>query len=411
MEELDEKEFVQFLRRYRFRTPGPLPGRTKVFLVLRRRSLAVAACVSLILGLALWTLVGRQGLRRTNRGPIVALTPTQPLHLGIAPGQDMGGSSFELCSSPSRETPKLFPILVDDKWGYIDRDGVLRLHATYDQAFTFSEGLAFVRIADKWGAIREDGSYAIDPGIRQDGGVFQENIAFLKSGNRETAIDTDGKMLFRVPRDINVWGFCDGLALARRDGQYGYIDTAGQIAIPLQFDDTRGFQEGFAFARTGGKYGYIDKSGKFAIEPRFDGADFFSEGVAAAKMNGKWGYIDRSGEFVIPPQFTSASQFSEELALVSRGEAPPVYIDHEGVVQIEGRYHWAGSFHEGVAPVEIDGLWGFINRSGDLVIKPQFSWVGSFEGDVAPFFAPTDYSGHRGWVDKSGRILWSPLNK
>jgi hypothetical protein len=37
--------------------------------------------------------------------------------------------------------------------------------------------------------------------------------------------------------------------------------------------------------------------------------------------------------------------------------------------------------------------------------------VGSFEGGVAPFFAPTDYGGHRGWVDESGRILWSPLNK
>lgn len=40
-----------------------------------------------------------------------------------------------------------------------------------------------------------------------------------------------------------------------------------------------------------GKWGYIDTRGNIIIPLQFEEADQFSEGMAAVKVAGKWGYI------------------------------------------------------------------------------------------------------------------------
>ena len=41
---------------------------------------------------------------------------------------------------------------------------------------------------------------------------------------------------------------------------------------------------------------------------------------------------------------------------------------------IESQFDWAGSFSEGLARVEIDYKWGFIDITGKFVIEPKFDW-------------------------------------
>src|SRR5208283_5605369 len=85
---------------------------------------------------------------------------------------------------------------------------------------------------------------------------------------------------------------------------FGFINPAGDVAIPLQFDAAEDFHEGLAVfgirEDKGGKLGvilsrfaYIDRTGKLAISPRFERAFPFSEGVAVVQTGNVWGYIDR----------------------------------------------------------------------------------------------------------------------
>jgi len=60
------------------------------------------------------------------------------------------------CSQKKTETPKLskesirlFPIVVNDKWGYIDKTGKIVIEPQFDYAYKFSEQLARVRIGDE----------------------------------------------------------------------------------------------------------------------------------------------------------------------------------------------------------------------------------------------------------------------
>ncbi len=71
---------------------------------------------------------------------------------GLAPVQDQGG-----------------------KWGYIDRTGAWVIPAQFDQAYSFSDGLAGVVVGDLRGFITADGRFAVEPQFqdfwRHEGGV------------------------------------------------------------------------------------------------------------------------------------------------------------------------------------------------------------------------------------------------
>jgi hypothetical protein len=54
-------------------------------------------------------------------------------------------------SSSSAQDSRLFTIEVKGRTGYIDNAGKIVIKPQFDEAWNFSEGLAPVRVDDKWG--------------------------------------------------------------------------------------------------------------------------------------------------------------------------------------------------------------------------------------------------------------------
>jgi hypothetical protein len=63
--------------------------------------------------------------------------------------------------------------------------------------------------------------------------------------------------------------------------------------IQPQFEEVGIFAEGLAPAKINGKWGYINKLAEFIIYPEFDFAKPFSQGLALVNVGSKWGYISR----------------------------------------------------------------------------------------------------------------------
>ncbi len=122
-------------------------------------------------------------------------------------------------------------------------------------------------------------------------------------------------------------------------------------------------------------WGYIDREGEFVIAPQFDKAHPFSDGLAAVQRTDHvYGYIDARGEFVPEIEVISGSTppFTEGVAPALDDHDKVGFVDKQGNWVIPPRFDFAGSFSEGLASVEVDGLYGYIDHSGSFVIPPRF---------------------------------------
>jgi hypothetical protein len=298
----------------------------------------------------------------------------------------------------------------------------------FDNAGSFSEGLAAVKVGDKWGFIDKAGKMVIEPqfnpGQAQFNSRFSDGLAAV---NFEAATDPA-----RTVGSATRWGF---------------IDKTGAVAINPQFAgdyySPPSFSEGLAAIRAELKWGYIDKTGRFAIEPRFDQARWFSEGLAAVRVEGKEGYIDRRGELVIKPSFDAAGAFSGGVASVYVDGKSGI-IDRTGNLTIELQEGSAGSFSDGLAQFIVEGAfhldktgravmdeqigggkkpwkYGFVDMKGHVVIPPQFdvTVMNSLGGDFSEGLALVEFGvrsegesfatgGRFGYIDKTGRVVINP---
>lgn len=152
-------------------------------------------------------------------------------------------------------------------------------------------------------------------------------------------------------------------------GEWGYIDTAGEWVIEPRFQRALTFSEGLGRVGIDGKMGYVDGMGQWAIANRFDAAFSFVESRAAVEMEGKWGFIDKEGHCVVDLQYDAVESFAGGAARVCRR-----------------------------------GKWGFVDVSGVEIVAPQFDRSWNFEGDLAAVLLDGEY----GYVDREGRqVGWS----
>ncbi len=88
---------------------------------------------------------------------------------------------------------QLYPIPVHGKWGYIDRNGSVRIPRRFDSASAFREGLAVVQVDAKYGFIDSNGIAVVQPTF-EDAFPFSEGLAGACTGERCGFIDHSGKI-------------------------------------------------------------------------------------------------------------------------------------------------------------------------------------------------------------------------
>ncbi len=165
---------------------------------------------------------------------------------------------------------------VNNKYGFIDKQGNWVIKPEYDSAVRFSDGLASVMKDGLWGAIETSGQLIID---------FKYASQFF---------------------------FMDGTATVYKKGSKfygGLIDKTGKMLVEEQFQDNKGLSEGLMPAGKTNKYGYYDISGKAIFPEIFERANLFQDGKAGVSFKGKYGMIDMEWNFIIQPVFDYIGYF------------------------------------------------------------------------------------------------------
>lgn len=317
----------------------------------------------------------------------------------------------------------LAAVKVSNLWGFIDSTGAWLTEPKWEDVRSFSEGLAAVQTEGKWGYIDRSGEIKVPPRFAR-ASRHSDGLALVNMGDLKTAINIQGRTFvsqgragyvnirgeyYIMPKFISAGDFSHGLAViakrqddgealfgfidqdetyvvfpdsyiyagqfyagraqvAREPEKYGFINTKGEVVIPLEYFGVSDFsEEGYASVVKNGKYGVIDTNGNYLLRPQFDRADLYRDGRLAVMKDGKWGYVDSTGAFVIPPRFAPVSDaltampFSEGLAL-TRMDGKWGYIDRSGAIAIPYVYEQGQNFSEGFAAVRKGAKWGFIRK-------------------------------------------------
>lgn len=232
-------------------------------------------------------------------------------------------------------------------------------------------------------------------------GDFSEGLAPVMTEHKDGKfgfVDTAGRLAI-PPAFAGAGGFSDHRAPVLADGKWGYVDVTGDTVIEPAYDWAGPFREGFAAVSVAGGFRFIDTAGRPLDTLPFGEVRDFREGLAAVKIgdedSGTWGFIDRSGAIAIPPLFAGVPRgFAEGLAVVetdleSAGRVG--FIDTSGGYAFDTLFDAAGDFSEGLAPVgrgslrggRFEGLWGFLDKEGRVAVEPRFAWAGGFRGGRA----------------------------
>jgi hypothetical protein len=179
-----------------------------------------------------------------------------------------------------------------------------------------------------------------------------------------------------------------------------------RVVVGFQYADAREFSEGLAAVKSNDLWGYIDPTGRVAVsfDYKVPEVGLFSEGLAFVGDR----FIDVGGNPAFGGRtFEQASFFSEGLAAVqTNGQWG--FIDPGGRFVIPSSYEDAGDFFGGMAPVKRDGLWGYIDVRGRMLIAPRFVRAGAFGRTGGGYLAPVELEGRIGYIDQSGRFAVRP---
>ncbi|MDH4090494.1 MAG: WG repeat-containing protein [Cyclobacteriaceae bacterium] len=307
----------------------------------------------------------------------------------------------------------------EKKWGYANLKGELIIPAQYEKCYEFS-------------------SSGLAPIYQSKG---REYYFINLKGER---LDTEVKGFKLIDGfGFNLKGFEDGLVPVKVGDKWGFLNTAGKLAIPAKYDDATDFNGGYVPVKSGDKYlvlntkgeetavegsgildvktfseslapfraadkqfGFIDQEGKIAIQAQFESVGYFHNGLAWAKTADKTvGFIDKKGEWVIKPTFTVAKDFEAEsgLARIKTGDTWG-YVSKTGEVVSAGDTDIFEDFSDGLARGRKDGKFGFLDSKGSWVIEPQFDGSRDFKNGYAAV-----KKGERwGVIDKTGRWVIEP---
>lgn len=266
-------------------------------------------------------------------------------------------------------------------FGYVDREGRLVIDHLYTDVFDFEHGQ--VRVADGalycYGLIDRDGALAL--------------------AHHYSWIDDDSEGHRAIARGAP--------RLAGRrptDATWGLIGPGGALLLPPIAAAVREMCEGRAAVQREGGWNLLDAAGAWLLPDDARDCGDFQDGLCAVAPERLWGFLDREGRWVIEPRFSSAGRFGGGLAPVRLPDERAMrFVDAAGRVTDVAftRFDWP---HEGLARVEIDKKWGFVDAAGELVIAPRFEAAGNFYGGLA-----TVCLGRRwGWIDRAGHLVIEP---
>jgi len=266
----------------------------------------------------------------------------------------------------------LYPVYGKSKWYYIDAKAAIVLPENFTIAGPFVNSVA----------IASDKAWS---------GLFDPSVGLLKA---------DGTWLV-APEYDKIMPFVQGVALAKRNGKWGGLNSEGKTQVPFLFEEVKAYGDEMLAFKSKGLWGFSDVFGNQKIPAVYQDVTPFFNGFAVVKQNGKWGLINKAGETVLPFTWIDATAFTDNRCGIKFEGGLFGFVDNQGAKITQNIYDNVFAFSEERAAFRSDGLWGFLNPNGEVAVKAFYSRVKSFSEGLAS----VQYKGKWGYINRNGKVV------
>lgn len=307
--------------------------------------------------------------------------------------------------------------------GYMDKQGNAVINPKFEIADKHSSnGLARVRVGNKWGFVDRTGKVVIPAKFEEALSFSTAGIAFAKYGGRFGVIDANGNWLL-----LPVWVDVQPM-FATGDKWYAAVKTANGwrvfsdsgYATNAEYVDVLPFSNnGFVPVRKGMYWGFEDLNGFEIVPPKYERISWnvSKTGTFAARSNGGWGLVNINGDVIVPFVYAEISWFfgpDDEVSATARGSekieigSQVVYLKKNGERLVNQKFDWATSFNsDGVSIANIANNFYFVSHDGKITELGEYqefvstSSPGVFrfiKKQQCPMFVDADLKPLPGWV-------------
>ena len=198
----------------------------------------------------------------------------------------------------------------------------------------------------------------------------------------------------------------------------GIISKKGKLILAPQFTSVNALESRDALFFIGiknDKSGIYTEKGEQIIPHSFsdisfiapDETDYFKVLIKSAK----YGFIDKTGQMLFDAKFTTAGDYNNGFAFVREYPQEVYYINTTGKRINKDKLQNGKDFSEGLAAVQKDSLWGYIDTTGVLSITPEYNYCGNFVNGVAFVEKYRGKQKKQAFINKEGKILYRCRNK
>ncbi len=165
-------------------------------------------------------------------------------------------------------------VKIDDKFGFVDTLGRLRIANRYDSICSFQSNMAAIKLLGRWGYINRSENLAVQP-------HFEKAFPFV-----------------------------DGLAIVRKAGKYGLVNKRGEVILPNEYDNIlpsaenhyliEKYQDGNPKNK---QLGLVNEKGHLLIYAKYDTLEDWGNGYVIVSRNGRYGLLTLQGRSTIPLKY------------------------------------------------------------------------------------------------------------
>jgi hypothetical protein len=190
-----------------------------------------------------------------------------------------------------------YVLRIGERFVHIDRWLRTLTAERFEAVGLFHDGLAAVKLDGKYGLIRADGSWAIEPKF-DAAEPFQSDLVIVKVDGRAGIISVTTGAWVTQTRFDDICSLGRGVVGVMLDGKMGAIDERGHWLFEPDYEPWafNSYQD-LIRVRSRNKWGFLDAAGN-SIEAGFDDVRRFERGVAWTKSGDTWCAIDRRGNKV-----------------------------------------------------------------------------------------------------------------